>query len=286
MSDQATVSHDELRMNLFEAALILLGAYLGLAGKRLTPTMLVDAWIAGFRAAGIREARRATQGFGRSTRSLPYVIDIPCPFEHRTDDRRGRAHVWFLVEDDGWLSLDAESPCGRCGMVELEKWLLTCLRCEADESSRRHRPGHGLQHSFHPQVGILGSMAPLSFVLDRFNQLYAEAEATAWLEHPGAVVEYLRTLGREIDANGVAWYRTRARRVLGAPSSPKALTAAPTAKPKMTDEEGAAFLDQHEVPASASQETAWDAVKGLPGCPSKRTIERAVNLRKRRVTEA
>lgn len=270
----------------FETVLLLWATYLHLGERRLTASMLTETWIAALRAAGYSKARKGWDGYGASTRTLPFVIDLPCPFEHRTADRRNLAHLRLIVEDTGWVTVDPDSACEGCCPDLIERWLLTCPRCEADETSRRHQLGHGLRHGFDPAFGVIGSTAPLSFVLDQVLRLRDEAEAFAWLEFPEAAAAHWNQVNADArmvaDADRVAERREWARRVLGAATKRPAVTASAA----MTTDEAAAWLDKHEVPPTASQREALRLTHGLPGRPAKNTIEAAQSLRKSRATEA
>ncbi|KJL26208.1 hypothetical protein RL72_01143 [Microbacterium azadirachtae] len=269
-----------------DTAVILWATYLHLGGRTLSLTMIVDAWIDALKAAGFPKARKAWEGYGSSTRTLPLVIDIPCPFEHRTPDRRNFAHVRMIVEDTAWLSVDPDSPCEYCTPDVIERLLLTCPRCEADENSPRHRPGHGLRHSFDPRLGVVGSTAPISFVLDAFLRLQVEAEATAWLQAPDAALAWWVQVNDDtlLTASEVlAERREWARGILGA--APRKVVASSGAA-AMTEDEAVTWLDKNEIPPTASQREAWRLSAGLPGRPAKNTIEAAQTRRKRGATEA
>lgn len=129
----------------------------------LTVPMVVKAWIAGLRGAGIDATQGKEWHGGGRVSTLPFVIEFSCPYGHRTPDRRRLARVQLIVEDDGWVSLDPASPCEKCSREVLERWLLTCPRRLAGED-------------------VEESSAPLAFVLAEFRRLELRALAHWWVE--------------------------------------------------------------------------------------------------------
>jgi hypothetical protein len=269
--------------------------HLRLIGETLTDQMIVSVWIAGLRATGIKAEKVKVWERGRNYPTvMPFVIEFPCPFEHRTADRRGLATVRLLIEDDGWASVDPDSPCEHCSIGVLEAWLLTCPRCEAGEESARHEVDHDL-HQYESLVDgqreLFDSTAPLAFVLAEFRRLQVVAWARWWVEHTTEAVDALRQFREPWDYRlpsqsvGAAarGHLAAARRILDR------VGVTPVASQEWTVEGAADWLDRQVsgggtvlVPVKASQRAAWAAVEALPNRPPKNTIEAAQSLRKSR----
>lgn len=273
--------------------------------RRLTPPMLTDCWIDGLKAAGVR-ARNAKVWRGKYQVDLPLVIEFPCPFWHRTEDRRDIARVLLLIEDDGWVTLDADSPCPMCDPDVLERWLLTCPRCEADEDTPEHDPAHdsfaqqrnvtvvwcGGESDAADDCGDLGpfevvdDVSPYAFVLYEFQRRKAEAWATWFLNCPDARTLLLSEGVPEASVGHIIEVWTeRARAILGQVTSAIAAIEAIA----WTDESAAAWLDAQRnpdgsvlVPETATVRQAWALAGPLIGRPSKNQIETAQTLRKGR----
>lgn len=259
-----------------------------LLGERLRPHTLAEAWIRGLVTAGIR-AEHARVWTGKYPRDLPFVVEMPCPFGHRTPDRYDYAKVRLIVEDSGWPSLDPASGCGECTPNELARWLLTCPRCEADEDSDDHGPGHGLWDELFGGV-VLDDASPVGWVMREFGRLATIAEARWWVERyeeaAGAVwrTAQARVDPEEVTARYIAAKHSGALAILEA--QPKAKGSSGAAKPTMKTEDGAAWLDKQEVPVTLGEKATWARVKDVAGCPPQSVIYAAVKLRKRRATEA
>ena len=272
------------------------GRSLDLLGDRLRPHAIADAWIAGLVSAGIA-AGHAKVWNGKYPRALPFVVEFPCPFDHRTEDQYDYARVRLIIHDDGGPSLDPESPCKVCTSVVLERWLLTCTRCEAGEVSGRHEPEHDPLWQgvirIEGQREIEGDTSPVAFVVREFMRMAMIATARRWIEHTD---EALAAEGGDrplISSSGrttyLSWRLAWAREALGARS--KASGAAATElstknDPKMTAEDVVKWLDGLTdsdgavlVPSGATVRRAWDLVKEVPGRPSKNSLEAALRLR-------
>jgi hypothetical protein len=275
-------------------AIELWSHYLHRSGERLTSQILVKAWLTGLKAAGIKADNVKVWERGRKYPTvMPFVIEFSCPHDHRSADRRSLASVRLLIEDDGWASLDEDSPCPECTLAVLETWLLTCPRCEAGEDSPTHRPGHALNHSRRVaadgSVEVYGSTSPLSFLLFEFEHLRSLAEARWWVDHTAEAIEELRRRYQEpgviFDPAPLAEHMlTRAHRRLDQIAVPAlvAITWTPEAAADWLDRQTTAE-GKPLVPVRASQRAAWDAVQPLTDRPPKNTIEAAQTLRKSRL---
>ncbi|MGR0320424.1 hypothetical protein [Agromyces sp. ZXT2-3] len=263
-----------------ETALIEWAVNLSRLSKPLKAQMVVDAWIAGLREAGVKaDNARAWSRGTKWPKKLPLVIEMPCPYEHRTPDRHDFAKVWLLVEDDGWISLDPESPCVECSQSGLERWLLTCPRCLVGEESLEHWTPHDLG----PDVAISdegdefegGSYSPLSFVIRQFEQLSLLATAKWWVEHTAEASEEYGDvpLHRRQDAieSRVEW----ARRML-AQAPPRKARSSPGAPAEgWTQQSTRTWLDQHDIADALTSRGAWERAKAIAGHPPKNAIEAA-----------
>lgn len=253
-------------------------------GEVLTDEKVTAAWIAGLVAANGAKWEHAKVWSGGPKgypRPLPFVIEGPCPFGHRTEDRTDRAKVRFIVEESGWLTLDSASPCTHCTRQQLERWALTCPLCEAGVDHERHYPHHDPLDVLAMYDGIdyddsAGGFdaSPVAWVMREFARLAKIAAARWWTEHT------------EEAARGLSEPHTAAR----LSDAQEALGAIPRStgrpmKPMMTAESGAEWLDKNQVP-SMGEKATWAAVKALPGCPAQAVIYAAVKLRKSRATEA
>lgn len=278
-----------------ESAVLAWAYRLGLLRRPLTAIMLTDAWIAGLREAGFKAERPKVWGRGKYPTTLPLVIEFPCPYMHRTPDRRDFAKVRLIVEDDGWVSLDPESPCEQCTAQVLERWLLTCPRCEAGEDSDFH-PGpdwHGLDHQrwqtpgpderlvFNPDGPIFdGSTSPLSFVLWQFRMLCRIADAKWWVEHTDEAIaeaeeRWPTWLVEPHRAARIAKVLADSRGVLARAPAPPPRSSPAAPKETWTDEKVLAWLEQHEIPRTLTSRGAWERAKAIPGRPPKNAIESA-----------
>jgi len=262
-------------------------------GIPLAPAMLTHLWVAGLVAARMGAEHVTVKEWkpGKKWpeyRKLPYVLRFPCPFGHRTEDRRDDPWVSIIIEENGWFSLDPQSECTECTGQGIRDWLLTCPRCEAGEDSERHVPMHWALDVFDIDGGYDAS--PLAWIMREFGREAQRAMARWWSDHTEEALDRDQFARRSVQnrerlrVSQVAW----AQRVIESqpkttPSKAK-LEAAGSAV--MTVEEAAAWLAEQGVPATATQRAALSATEGLPGRPSKQIIEKAVTLRKSRATPA
>jgi hypothetical protein len=279
---------------------------------RLDAKEITDIWIAGFKAAGVA-AKRGTRWTGKFSVPLPFVIEIPCPYGHRTEDRRDYAKVQLIVEDDGWLSFDPANSCERCTQEPLEEWLLNCPRCESgDDDSQWHKSahpkgaGHWTERDRDGVVGIVGDVSPLSFVIAEFESMWALAEAKHWVEHTeeAAATDRQSWLAMWEDRSGrrvtpqreeiiksfAEWKLKGAQRLLSR-TVPKVSNT--TRRREWTSEAALKWLEQARdtdgnlvVPPSTSGAAAWRAVDAIPGRPPKRFVEAAQQQRKSRLASS
>lgn len=280
----------------FEFAIYLWDNNMQRSRQLLTLRALTDAWIAGIRAAG-HDAKRARVWHGRYPTELDFVIELPCPFGHRTADHRARASVRLLVEDDGWPIIDPDSPCPDCNTEWIEHWLLTCPRCELGDESEEHvwhldRDNLWSQDRNSAPVG--GSVAPLAFVLSEMEHLAAVAEAMWWVNHPDdAVAAYVAKhedddgveIATAIAMGQVGWARKfladdAAKRVSRATkkqieqaSRPATEPSRDAPKPVQTPESVAQWLRDQGIQPGVTVAAAWALIKGIPGSPSKHSME-------------
>jgi len=255
----------------------------------LRPHMLTDAWIAGLVAGTRLKVEHGKAWAGKYSRPLPFVIEMPCPFDHRTEDHRDYAKVRLIMEDDGWVTLDPDSPCPKCTEGVLERWALTCPRCEAGEDHEMHYPDHGPLDVLALYDGISADYdrnadgfdaSPVAHVMREFVRLGRVAAARWWLEH---TEEAARSIPRGVtDRQAFVSERLEwARGVID--SIPKKTRKAVSSKPVMTAESGADWLDAQGIP-SGGEKATWALVKDMPGCPAQSVIFAAVKVRKSRAT--
>lgn len=284
----------------FEDALWDWGTALRRLREQLTDEMITAAWLRGI-VAGTRlkfEHAKVWNG-GKYPRKLPFVIEGPCPLGHRTDDRTDYAKVRFIIEESGWMSRDPQSQCSRCGPEDLERWALTCPRCEAGEDHERHYPAHSpldvaaiydIDHAGKPdgfEYDGAGGFddSPVAWVMREFVRLARIAAARWWLEHTeDAVTEWQgsQRIREEDRQRVVSKILADSREVLG--SASKGSSRAPV-KPSMTPEAAAEWLDANGI-AACGEKATWALVKDLPGCPAQAVIYAAVKVRKSRITSA
>lgn len=94
---------------------------------------------------------------GKYPRLLPFVFELPCPFEHRTEDRRNYAKVRLLIEEDGLPGLDDDSPRPR-------------LRCP-------------------PSRMVFPDLPSVAWVVTEFARPARVAEARWWVERTEVAAE-------------------------------------------------------------------------------------------------
>jgi len=263
---------------------------LHLLHEPLRAVTLANAWIAGLVAGGIKAANGTVWGAGKYSRKLPFVIEFPCPFDHRTPDEYDYARVRLVIRDNGWWSLDPASPCQKCNADAIAAWLLACPLCEAGEDSERHYPDHSpldvfggydIDGDYDDSRGFDAS--PVSWVVREFERLRVVAAARWWIGHTEEAAARLPRWSESVRQRYVSGRLAWARGVLA--STPKARKAAVSSKPMMTPEAGVVWLDEQKIPAGGEKAT-WARVKDLPGCPAQSVIYAAVKLRKSRTTEA
>jgi hypothetical protein len=281
-------------------AVKLWGSLMSKLRRRLTARSVVDVWLAGLRAAGV-DAHRAKEWAGRKyPTELPYVIELPCPYDHRTEDRRSTASVRLIVEDDGWVSFDPDSSCPTCNVDFLEAWLLLCPRCyDGDESPEHVRHGSNpliqyLNASIRPgePPGLIGSVAPIAFVLTEFERIRAVVEATWWMEHTEeASADYARVMELEAPPSQefIEQQRRRAQHVLAADQSRAKTTRTKTtasshpatdasrddasSKPEWTPDSTVAWMKGQGFQQGLTVVAAWNLASAVDGHPPKRAIE-------------
>lgn len=266
-------------------ALEMWGRALMLLHEPLRPQMLTDAWVAGLVAARVGAEHVTVKEWGPGKfprhRKLPFVLQFPCPFGHRTEDKYDIATARLIVEDSGWWSLDPESPCPRCTASALRDWLLTCPRCEAGEDSDRHDPEHWALDVF--DLDGDHDASPVAWVLREFGRLARVATARYWLDHPEEAAGNLPGVSEADRQRFIANQLARARVTLGAVPRKGASIAAS----KLSEGDVDAWLTDHGVPDDATVRSAWALVKDIEGRPAKNVIERILSERtKRRATVA
>ncbi len=252
-------------------------------GQRVTPPMVGDTWLRGLKAAGIDAEHPPRFAGGRYSDKLQMAVEFTCPYWHRGDNRGTFAKVRWIVEDDAWVTIAPESACPHCTDEALQRWFLTCPRCEAGEDSWDHQPNHG--------PGGTGDASPFAFVLASFRRLAMRSEASWWVNHTDeARAEYLKHLESRMGLADDRMARrladiqvTRAHQVLNV------TTVQITRRVAWTDQSTAEWLDVQTgaggdllVPVEATQRDAWGAVKSLAGRPPKNRVEAAQTLRKGR----
>lgn len=277
------------------------GYYAQKADAQLTVLQVVKAWVAGLREAGVKaaNAREWSRGSKAYPIELPFVIEFDCPYGHRTEDRRRRATVRVIVEDNGWITFDEQSTCEQCDLSTIEWWLLSCPRCERGDRGVWHRTAdHELSHKrgrlSNGETGVVGSTSPLSFVVGEFERLGRIAEARWWIGHTEAAAQALRAddgwaYTEEGLEERIATKIVNSTRLLASISAaPSSAASAP--REGWTDESAAQWLDNQKGPngqlvvaGSASQREAWRLAETIAGHPPKNVIERAQTLRKSRV---
>lgn len=276
----------------------------------LTAEMLTKAWIAGLRAAGVMaDSGKVFVRGSKYPLKSPFMVEFPCPFGHRTEDKRFFATVQFLVDDDGWVSLDDDSKCPKCTIHSLERWLLTCPRCEAGDASADHTHCDE-RYNDDPVAAnwvlaggtMFGSSAPIAYVLDEFRRIHRVAEASWWVHHTADAFQWWTELARRLDFQGdyanpsihlhlaketLAREAERTGRsvLISGSASRAAQDAAGQPRSGWTDESAAAWLDaltEPQVDAVLTVRALWELIKDVPGRPPKNRAEAAQALRKSR----
>jgi hypothetical protein len=294
----------------FSDAIWYLSQAMARLDEPLTDAKLTEIWRLGLRRAGIRAERAKGAWNGKYRPELPFVLEFPCPFEHRTPDRYDVASVRIIIEHVAWWSLDPASPCTECGAHAIARWLPTCPRCVAGEDSARHYPDHDAfdvtgtyeipyNHDRDFEYDDTGGFdaSPVSWVAREFLRMTLIARARWWVEHTEEALDAHRAAGMSESVRQAVRRRQLewARDVLA--TQPKARGAsssgaAPKEKQTMTTGEAVAWLDALTdsagvplVAATHGEKATWAAVKTLPGCPAQSVVYGAVKLRKRRATE-
>ncbi|WP_062465587.1 hypothetical protein [Demequina maris] len=259
-----------------------IGIYLLAVSRVRQPSirLIVAAWLAGLRAAGINAdlAKQWSRG-SKYPKTLPLVIEFECPFEHRTEDRHDFAKVWLLIEDDGWPRHDPASPCPTCTDEDLERWLLNCPACDAGEDSGTHLPNH-------EAIFSESDCSPVGWVMYELETLADQAHAEWWGHHPHeARAQFL------LDHEGERLVEERADRMMAIYRERVTTTVVvdlSKAKPKWTPDDAADWLDglrgddgEPLVPLGATARQTWALVQDLAGRPPKNTVEAAQTLRRK-----
>ncbi|MGN6204113.1 hypothetical protein [Humibacter sp.] len=272
--------------------------------QMLLPTALVDVWIRGLHAAGVNANHAKEWGRSKWPSELPFVIEFPCPYGHRSTDKRRLATVRLLIEDNGWPVLDKESECGWCGADVLEEWLMLCPRCVAGDQSPEHlSAGHldmegdtewdelGIEpedddyRSLWLQStgdSVLGSTAPLAFVLTEMNRRAMVAEATWWVAHSEeAKAEYVATHGSDkewLARDHVLWgqrvlaIESATRKKPSAASRPATETSREK-KPEWTPASAVGWMKDQGIQPGLTVVEAWNLAKQVEPHPPKRAVE-------------
>jgi hypothetical protein len=285
------------------------GNALRLLHEDLSDDMIVGAYIAGLIAGTGLKVEHGTQWVktakGGYPRALPYAIKFPCPFGHRTQDRRDRALVQLIIEENGGWSMDPESPCPKCSWEVIRDWFIDCACCRRGEDHERHSPDHAsldvLDRYDLPDSDINYNDAggfdasPLSFVVREFVRLWHVAGARWRIEHTEEALDVDLLVMKGAD-------RETARN-RGLASARVTLGALPTKRADARDEDRFAepqavadFLAELKdadgnpaVPATATTRAAWAVVKDIPATmrPSKNQVDYAQAIRNgSRATEA
>ncbi|WP_353828215.1 hypothetical protein [Agromyces sp. SYSU T0242] len=271
-------------LEAMESALWQLDRSLARLSRPLTVVIIVDAWIAGLREAGVKaENARAWSRGSKWATKLPLVIEFPCPYMHRTPDRRDFRRVRLIVEDDGWVSVDPDSPCEKCNDQVLARWLLTCPRCEYGEEGDFHRAGHDMGQKrgrTRSGPGIVGSTSPVSFVLWQFGLLAAMADARWWVERTDEAIAELDGIWPdwlpEHREEFVTQRLARARRLLARTPPPTARSAPTAPAESWTERRTLAWLEQNDIDATLTARAAWARANAIDGHPPKRAVEAAL----------
>ncbi|MCK6081485.1 hypothetical protein KZX37_08300 [Microbacterium sp. EYE_5] len=254
------------------------------------PHHATDVWISELKAAGV-QAKHATGAWaGKYRAALPFVIELPCPFDHRTEDRRDYAKVRLIVDDDGWVGLDADSPCMECDAASLETYLLTCPLCEVGDDSDDHDPEH---EAFCWEDGDRSILARVQHEMKRRAGI---ARARVWVERYEEAVHYARADGMDVDRRVRTkfgditrgeferrWAQERLGTGCGAPlatkEAPWTVERAVDWLDRLTTEDGAPL-----VLPRVTQREALRLTEGMVGRPPKNVLEKAQSVRKARST--
>ncbi|HTL42218.1 MAG TPA: hypothetical protein VL294_12170 [Pseudolysinimonas sp.] len=208
---------------LTESATWRLAYQLSLMREPMKPTRVTQLYLAGFKAAGVKASLATVydRSLGRK-RSLPMVIQFPCPEDHLTVDERETATVRLLIRPDGSAAVDRPVDkegkptggwCMTCTTDSLEDGMLKCPLCRMGVRSPEHpSEDHRLpRHEDYPDVtvtldggwqgsdsmgelwqcrgwvngqpAVFGSTAVFAFVLMEFEREQRLAHAEWWLRH-------------------------------------------------------------------------------------------------------
>ncbi|WP_345803022.1 hypothetical protein AAIB33_08050 [Microbacterium sp. AZCO] len=165
-----------------------LGHYRRRLGRPMVPSEMTLVWIEALKAAGVTKATlaRATAEGRKWPDALPFVVEMPCPFEHRTEDRRALASTWLLIEENGMAVLDGASPCSHCTQPDIREWLLTCPICEADLDGFVPWLGREVLHLRNHLFGR--GLSPLEYVWAVLGVLVDGSRRAHWIDDPDTAI--------------------------------------------------------------------------------------------------
>lgn len=214
--------------------------------RGLSPRQVPEAWRIGLLAAG-RKAKTARVYRNGRWETLALVVQFDCPYEHVNESGENFAKVRLKVDVvTGWVSRHEDS-CRRCRQEVIERWLVTCPRCEARESLDTH-PDHDEDGDW----GALffapnGDESPFAFVIEAMYHLKTGEPSSV----PGIGTSKQQQPRTE-------WSDESARQWLD----------------KLVHEDGTPI-----VPPEASQREAWRLAQGVDGHPPQRFVHKAQALR-------
>lgn len=250
--------------------------------------------LAGLRAAGVK-AEQGKAWRGKYPTTLDLVIDIDCPWAHKSRDGMTFASVRLLVDPfSGSLTVqrdeDRGDGCPTCRQPSIDRWLVTC-RGHEENGHPDHEPGWISVEDFPKDTPAeviervipggaesRGDDSPMGHVFEAMMRVERENKARWRLAHLDQIAEQFRETGysEEEVRDKVIGVREMAQVVLL--TGPKQVGSSEVVVE--TVESVMEWLAANNVPASLGVNAAWDRVKNLPGCPTQALVRKAQAERK------
>lgn len=120
--------------------------------RELRPREVPKAWLAGLKAFGM-SAKLASVRRDGQWRTMPLVVEFPCPFDHLDSTGDDWAKVRLRIDPDtGWVSLrEGDGCCERCNSEIIEGWLVTCPQCLDLEPGHPEHPPFWIDWDHFPE---------------------------------------------------------------------------------------------------------------------------------------
>lgn len=255
--------------------------------------------LAGLKSAGVKAAQGKVWRGKSSSSTLDLVIDIDCPWSHKSRDGMSFAKVRLLVDPHrGMITVhrdeDFGNGCPRCDQKAIDRWLGTC-QGHHENGHPEHEPGwidvddfsddtpHEVIARIIPGGGeVRPDDSPMGHIFREMEKATLESIARYEVTHPEYVEKQVRRswsgASEDFVRRKVAEKIERAKAVLS--TGKKLIGSTEIVIEDWNEASTAEWLADRDIPVTATYREAWTLAKEIAGHPPKALLEAGHRLRK------